>query len=113
MLEHLEVSIVPVAEPSNIAVIEADVLRYLDPPLNLVKVPNSPGRTRLRALRRQHFAATRDTGEGARQLLALHAAEVSNPGVVVPITRATGKGSRRCERRSHSFWTPTNAEGGA
>jgi hypothetical protein len=112
MLEHLEVSIVPVAEPSHTAVIEADVLRYLDPPLNLVKVPNNPGRTRLRTLRRQHFA-TRDTGEGARQLLALHAAERINPGVVVPITLATGKGSRRSRAKRQSFWTPTNAEGGA
>jgi hypothetical protein len=113
MLEHLEVSVVPVAEPSHTAVIEADVLRYLDPPLNLVKVPNSPGRTRLRALRRQHFAVTRDTGEGARQLLALHAAERINPGVVVPITLATGKGSRRSRATRQSFWTPADVRGGA
>jgi hypothetical protein len=113
MLEHLDVSVAPIVDRSNIAIIEADVLRHLDPPLNLVKVPNSPGRTRLRALRRRHFAVTRDTGERGRQLLALHAAEVSDPGVVVPITRATGKGSRRSRARSHSFWTPADAEGGA
>jgi hypothetical protein len=113
MLEHLDVSVVPIVDRSNIAIIEADVLRYLDPPLNLVKVPNSPSRTRLRALRRRHFAVARDAGERGRQLLALHAAELSDPGVVVPITRATGKGSRRSRARNRSFWTPADAEGGA
>jgi hypothetical protein len=113
MLEHLSVSIVPVVERSNVALIEADLLGLLDPPLNLVKVANSLGRTRLRALRRQHLAVTRDTGEQARQLLMLQAAEVSNPGVVVPITRATGKGSRRSRAVRRSFWHPADANGGA
>ncbi len=113
MLEHLSVSVVPVVERANVATIETDVLDHLDPPLNLVNVANSPGRTRLRALRRRHLAGQRDTGQHARQLHMLQAAEARDPGVVVPITRATGKGSKRSRAVRQSFWTPAGADGGA
>ena len=46
MLEHLSVAIAPVATRSVIAPLEEEVLRRLDPPLNLTKVGWSPGRTR-------------------------------------------------------------------
>ena len=113
MLEHLSVTIVPIGDPLNIVLIEADVLDHLDPPLNLTKVAPSPGRKQLRALRRRHLGVTSETADWARQLLVLHAVEKSDPGVVVPITRASGKGSRRSRARSHAFWTPADARGGA
>jgi hypothetical protein len=113
MLEHLSVAIVPILGKSHIAQIEGDVLPLLDPPLNIVKVVNNPGRTRLRALRRLHLAASDVVVDLAGHELKIRAAEASDPGVVVPISRATGKGSRRSRARSHSFWTPADAEGGA
>ena len=112
MLEHLEVSVVPVAEPSHTAVIEADVLRYLDPPLNLVKVPNSPGRTRLRAFRRQRFAVTRDTGGvPVNSWRSMPRENQSGCSGADHARNREGEPAIRATRQS--FWTPTNAEGGA
>jgi hypothetical protein len=113
MIEHLSVTAIPIGELSNIPMIEADVLEHLDPPLNLNKVGRTPSRTKLRALRRQHLGVTSDTAEWARQLLALHAAEATDPGVVVPITIATGRGSRRSRARAQTCWRPVDAKGGA
>jgi hypothetical protein len=113
MREHLSVTIVPIADRSNLARIEADVRDALNPPLNLNKLGSWNGRKRLRALRRRHLGVTSDTAEWARQLLALHAAEATDPGVVVPITLATGRGSRRSRARTQTCWRPVDAKGGA
>jgi hypothetical protein len=113
MREHLSVALVPVADRSNIARIEADVRDAVNPPFNFNKLGGSNGRKRLRALRRRHLGVTSDTAEWARQLLALHAAEATDPGVVVPITIATGRGSRRSRARTQTCWRPVDAKGGA
>jgi hypothetical protein len=98
MLEHLSVAIAPVATKSVIAPLEEDVLRRLDPPLNLTKVGWSPGRTRLRRLRGRHLSMDSAILDSVEHDLMIRAAEASDPGVVVPISRATGKGSRRSRR---------------
>lgn len=99
MSQHLSVTIVPIGARSAISAIEAEVLRHLDPPLNLNKVGWSPARTRLRRLRNRHLSLGGDQADMLDQLIALHAAEKIDPGVVVPISRATGRGSRRSRRR--------------
>jgi hypothetical protein len=113
MREHLSVAVVPVFDRFNAKQIESDVVRELDPPLNTVKVMNSPGRTRLRRLRRRHLAVSDDLLDEFDELRKVRAAELTDPGVVVPISRATGKGSRRSRARTQSFWTPADAGGGA
>jgi hypothetical protein len=113
MLEHLSVSVVPIFAKSNLAVIEGGVLRQLDPPLNTVKVVNTAGRARLRRLRRLHLSVSDAVFDEVEELRKVRAAEVTDPGIVVPISRASGKGSRRSRAVRHSFWTPADAEGGA
>ena len=113
MLEHLSVTIVPIADKSNVARIEADVRECLELPLNLNRQPATPGTKRLRVLRRRHLSISDDLIDEYDQLFKIRAAEKSDPGVVVPITRASGKGSRRSRARSRTFWTPADAEGGA
>ena len=98
MLEHLSVAIAPVASKSVIASLEEEMLRRLDPPLNLTKVGWSPGRTQLRRLRGSHLTMASAILDGFDHDRRIRAAEASDPGVVVPITRATGKGSRRSQR---------------
>ena len=106
MLEHLSVTVVPLTNRPSIPVIEADALRRLDPPLNLNAWRWSYGRTRLRRLRRRHLSSTSALLEEFGLLDKIRAAEVSDPGVVVPISRASGRGSRRsrvaCFRRRTS-----------
>jgi hypothetical protein len=113
MHEHLSVAVVPVFDRYNAAQIESDLVRELDPPLNTVKVMNSPGRTRLRRLRRLRLTVSDDLLDEFDELRKVRAAEVTDPGVVVPISRATGKGSRRSRAIRQSSWTPADAEGGA
>ena len=113
MLEHLSVTIVPVPDKSNVARIEADVRECLELPLNLNRRPVTSGTKRLRVLRRRHLSVSEDLLEEFDQLFKIQAAEKRDPGVVVPITLATGKGSRRSRARSHTFWTPADAKGGA
>ncbi len=113
MHAHLSVIVVPFTDASNVARVEADLLDYLDPPLNLNRgLCPTPGRKRLRTLRRRNLGVTSDEAEWARQMLALHTAKVSDSNVI-PITRATGKGSRRSRAVRQSFWTPADANGGA
>jgi hypothetical protein len=114
MHAHLSVAVVPFRDVSNVPRIEADLLDNLDPPLNLNRgLCRTPGRKRLRALRSRNLGVTSDEAEWARQLLALHAAKLSDSDVVIPITRATGKGSRRSRAFRESCWTPADANGGA
>ena len=113
MLEHLSVAVVPIFDRYNAVQIESDVVRGLDPPLNTVKVVNSAGRARLRRLRRLHLSVSDAVFDEVEELRKVRAAEVTDPGVVVPISRASGKGSRRSRAVRHSFWTPADAEGGA
>jgi hypothetical protein len=114
MHAHLSVTVVPFSDGTNLARIEADLLDNLDPPLNLNRgLCPTPGRKRLRALRRRNLGVTSDEAEWARQLLALHTAKLRDSDVVIPITRATGKGSRRSRAIRQSFWTPADANGGA
>jgi hypothetical protein len=113
MLEHLSVAVVPIFDRYNAVQIESDVVRELDPPLNTVKVMNSAGRTRLRRLRRLHLSVSDAVFDEVEELRKIRAAEVTDPGIVVPISRATGKGSRRSRAIRHSFWAPADAEGGA
>ena len=113
MVEHLGVAVVPIFDRYNAVQIEADVLRQLDPPLNTVKVMNSLARRHLRHLRRLHLSVSSAVFDEIEELRKIRVAEVTDPGVVVPISRASGKGSRRSRAVRHSFWTPADAEGGA
>lgn len=113
MLDHLSVAVVPIADRPNVARIEADVRGCLELPLNLNRRPATQGSKRLRVLRRRHLSVSEDWLDEFDQLLKIRAAEASNPGVVVPITCASGKGSRRTRARTQSFWTPADANGGA
>lgn len=54
MHEHLQVVAVPVAEADALDGLESTILRQLDPPLNLSKMPASPLRLRLTELRRTY-----------------------------------------------------------
>jgi len=51
MREHLRVVAVPVPDPDLLDAMETEVLRQLDPPLNLQKLPRTPLRQRISALR--------------------------------------------------------------
>ena len=51
MESHLRVIAIPYADPDTLGRLEEDVLRSLDPPLNLKGCPPSPMRVRLKALR--------------------------------------------------------------
>ena len=50
--EHLSVSIAPIPDMTVLDEIETTVLRVLDPPLNLNKVPETEVRRRISGLRR-------------------------------------------------------------
>jgi hypothetical protein len=54
MHAHLRVVLIPVANAHTLDDLETDILRELDPPLNLAKVPRTPLRQRLSALRKQY-----------------------------------------------------------
>lgn len=54
MHEHLQVVAVPVADADALDGLESAILRQLDPPLNLSKMPASPLRLRLTELRRTY-----------------------------------------------------------
>lgn len=60
MHQHLRVVTIPVEDGDTLGQLETDVLRTLDPPLNLAKVPATPLRKRLTELRRQHGHNTAD-----------------------------------------------------
>ena len=53
MHAHLRVNTIPVADPDTLDALEPALLAELDPPLNLAKVPKTPLRQRLSALRQQ------------------------------------------------------------
>ena len=53
MHAHLRVITIPVADPDTLDALESALLAELDPPLNLAKVPKTPLRQRLSALRKQ------------------------------------------------------------
>lgn len=57
MHAHLRVVVVPVADADSLDALETDVLRELDPPMNLAKVPRTPSRRQLSALRREYSDA--------------------------------------------------------
>ncbi len=61
MHQHLRVVAIPFPDANTLGELERDVLRALDPPLNLDKVPKNRVRTRLSELRRQH-RRTRGSG---------------------------------------------------
>jgi hypothetical protein len=52
MRDHLRLVAIPVADADNLDSIETQVLRALDPPLNLNEMSRSPVRARLTELRR-------------------------------------------------------------
>jgi len=54
MHQHLRVLAIPFEDADTLGELESDVLRALDPPLNLDKVVKNPLRARLSALRRQY-----------------------------------------------------------
>jgi hypothetical protein len=54
MHQHLRVLAIPFEDADTLAELESDVLRALDPPLNLDKVAKNPLRARLSELRRQY-----------------------------------------------------------
>lgn len=54
MERHLTVRTAPYADPDVLGRRETDVLRAIDPPLNLQGMPNTPVRSRLSELRRKH-----------------------------------------------------------
>lgn len=53
MYAHLRVVTIPVADPDTLNDLESALLAELDPPLNLAKVPRTPLRQKLSALRKQ------------------------------------------------------------
>ena len=59
MHEHLRFVTIPVDDGDALDGLERAVLRELDPPLNLDKMPPSPIRGRLTELRRQYGRKTR------------------------------------------------------
>jgi hypothetical protein len=59
MHEHLRVAAIPVGDADALDSLENAVLRELDPPLNLNKMPPSPIRGRLTELRRRYSRKTR------------------------------------------------------
>lgn len=59
MHAHLRVVAVPVDDVDNLDDLETAVLTELDPPLNLMKMPKTPARTRLSELRRQCSGSSR------------------------------------------------------
>lgn len=61
MHQHLRVVAIPFTDANTLGELERDVLRALDPPLTLDKVPKNPLRTRLSELRRQ-YGRTRGSG---------------------------------------------------
>lgn len=61
MEEHLTVRLVPVDDRDALAGLEVAVLHALDPPLNLVHMPPSPVRTKLRSLRGELGRPSRPT----------------------------------------------------
>ena len=54
MHQHLAVVALPVSDAATLGSVETAVLRELNPPLNLAKVPNDARRTRLSELRKRH-----------------------------------------------------------
>ncbi len=61
MHQHLRVVAIPFTDGDTLGELESDVLRALDPPLNLDKVTKNPLRSRLSELRRKH-GRTRGSG---------------------------------------------------
>lgn len=59
MVEHLELTAVPVPDPAGLLALEDRVLQALDPPLNLQGLPETPVRRALRDLRRRLSADQR------------------------------------------------------
>jgi hypothetical protein len=54
MHQHLRVLAIPVKDADTLGDLESDVLRALDPPLNLAELTNNPLRARLSELRREY-----------------------------------------------------------
>jgi hypothetical protein len=57
MLTHLRVITVPIADVDTLDTLESAILTELDPPLNLAKVPKTPLRRQLSALRKKYASA--------------------------------------------------------
>lgn len=57
MHAHLRIVVVPVADADSLDALETVVLRELDPPVNLAKVPGTPSRRQLSALRKEYADA--------------------------------------------------------
>ena len=79
MREHLRVATVPVEDRSKLWLINADVVDFLDPVLNLTNRPNTPGRKRLRDLRRRHFSWSSAEADRIERLASLHRFARHNP----------------------------------
>jgi hypothetical protein len=79
MREHLSVATVPVADRTKLWLITADLVDFLDPALNLTNLANTPGRKRLRALRRRHFSWSSADADRIERLANLHKFARSNP----------------------------------
>ena len=62
MLEHLCVIAIPYADADTLGRLEGDVLRALDPPLNLDKVAKTALRAKLSGLRKRHGNRARPSG---------------------------------------------------
>lgn len=62
MHEHLWVIPIPVADVDNLDRLESEILTELDPPLNLAKVPKTPLRVQLSALRKKYAGKVRGNG---------------------------------------------------
>jgi hypothetical protein len=89
MFEHLQVATVPVDDRVKLGVLGPYVIDALDPALNLGRrLWNSPGRKRLRALRRRHLSVSSADADRIERLLKLHAA-----------AKAGGEGSDFLTRR--------------
>lgn len=59
MMSHLRVATVPVANADSLDDLESELLKVLDPPLNLMKVAKTPLRKRLAELRKAYGSRSR------------------------------------------------------
>jgi hypothetical protein len=67
MHTHLRIIAIPVADVDTLGELETELLSKLDPPLNLSKVPRTPLRQSLSALRRRYIAGAVAEGDGSER----------------------------------------------
>jgi hypothetical protein len=113
MGEHLSVVIVPVGDPVTAKLIAANAIDRHDPPFNLTHAARTPWRKRLRKLRQKHLSSSSEVVAWAEHIVALALAEKADPGVVIPITRASGRGSMRSRMISSRHPAGAGRERGA